>query len=268
MASQHPSRTGQYGTGSAPRHGRLRLLWPAAAVGLGMMLIHHSLGSPAIEAGQQPRPAAVASHAVPSSPPSTLPATTTIPTPSAPSTVLRPSAPSTALRPSAPSTPAAGALDKALPRSTPVRLSIPEIGVDAPFTKLSLDASKHLSPPPANDKNLVGWFHGGASPGEPGAAIVVGHVDTKTGPAVFVDLASLEKGDPVSITRADGLVARFKVDRAEKFSKADFPDDLVYADTPTPELRLITCGGPYDRSKQDYKDNLVVFAHLDSIKTA
>ncbi|WP_030185123.1 class F sortase [Streptomyces sp. NRRL S-813] len=263
MASQHPSRTGQYGNGSAPRRGRLRLLWPVAAVGLGLMLIQHSLGSPVSEARQQPRPAAVASHGVPSAPPSTLPEATTIPTPSPPFT---PAAPSTALRPSTPTTPAAGSLDKGLPRSTPVRISIPEIGVDAPFTKLSLDASKHLSPPPANDKNLVGWFQGGASPGERGAAIVVGHVDTKTGPAVFVDLASLEPGDPVSITRADGVVARFKVDRAEKFSKAAFPDDLVYTDTPTAELRLITCGGTFDRSKQDYEDNLVVFAHLDSIK--
>ncbi|WP_372337829.1 class F sortase [Streptomyces sp. MK5] len=257
MASQHPSRRGQCGTGSAPRRGRLRLLWPVAAVGLGLMLIQHSLGSPVSEARQQPRPAAVASQAAPSAPPSTPPATIAIPTPSAPST---------ALRPSTPTTPAAGALDKGLPRSTPARISIPEIGVDAPFTKLSLDASKHLSPPPADDKNLVGWFQGGASPGERGAAIVVGHVDTKTGPAVFVDLASLEPGDPVSITRTDGVVARFKVDRAEKFSKADFPDDLVYTDTPTPELRLITCGGTFDRSKQDYEDNLVVFAHLDSIK--
>jgi sortase (surface protein transpeptidase) len=223
-----------------------------------MMLIHHSLVSPVSQARHLPRPAAVTSHAAPSAPPSPLPATTTVPTPSAPST---------SLHPSTPTTPAAGALDEGLPRSAPVRIAIPKIGVDAPFIKLSLDASKHLKPPPPNDTNLVGWFQGGASPGERGAAVVVGHVDTKTGPAVFVGLGSLKAGDFVSITRADGVVARFEVDRAETFSKAEFPDDLVYTDTPTPELRLITCTGPYDRGKQDYEDNLVVFAHLDSIKT-
>ncbi|MER6983077.1 class F sortase [Streptomyces carpinensis] len=253
MASQHPLQEEQYGTGSAPRRGRLRLLWPAAAVGLGMMLIDHSLSSPVSEVRQPPRPTVVASRAAPPSPPPTLftPPTTTAP-------------PSVVATPATPSAPAVGARDKALPRSTPVRISIPAIGVDAPFTKLSLDASRHLSPPPADDKNLVGWFQGGASPGERGAAIVVGHVDTKTGPAVFVGLSSLKAGNHVNITRADGTVARFEVDSAETFNKTKFPDDEVYADTPTPELRLITCGGPFDRAAQDYKDNLVVFAHLDS----
>ncbi|MFE4411180.1 class F sortase [Streptomyces sp. NPDC056821] len=153
---------------------------------------------------------------------------------------------------------------KSLPRSAPTRISIPDIGVDAPFTKLSVNASGQLNPPPAENTNLVGWFKGGPSPGERGASVVVGHLDTKTGPAVFAELDSLEPGAVVKITRADGTVARFKVDSIDAFSKAHFPDDRVYADTATPQLRLITCGGKFDRAKGGYQENVVVFAHLAS----
>jgi sortase (surface protein transpeptidase) len=155
-----------------------------------------------------------------------------------------------------------------LPRSVPKRLSIPQIAVDAPFTALSIGASGQLNAPPAEKDNLVGWFRGGAAPGERGSSIVAGHVDTKTGPAVFVRLSTLRPGNTVSITREDGIVARFKVDSVDTFSKADFPSDRVYADTPSPQLRLITCGGAYDQKAKDYEDNVVVFAHLDSARRA
>nr|WP_258382407.1 class F sortase [Streptomyces sp. NTH33] len=212
-------------------------------VGLGLVLIHQSVDN-SMTPLKYPPPAAVASHR---------------PTPATPGTPATPTA-----SPGAVAAPDAAAGEKALSRSEPTRISIPDIGVDAPFTKLSLDATGHLGAPPAGDANLVGWFQGGASPGERGAAIVAGHLDTKTGPAVFAGLGQLTPGALVDITRADGTVARFKVDSVETFSKADFPDDQVYADTSAPELRLITCGGTYDRARQDYQANVVVFAHLDS----
>ncbi|MFG2894209.1 class F sortase [Streptomyces sp. NPDC048248] len=155
-----------------------------------------------------------------------------------------------------------------LPHSAPTRLSIPEIAVDAPFTPLAIEESGQLAAPPADDNNLVGWFEEGASPGERGASIVAGHVDTKTGPAVFFQLSTLKRGSTVDIAREDGTVATFKVDSVETFSKANFPNDRVYADTPSAELRLITCGGEYDRKAKDYADNVVVFAHLASSKDA
>lgn len=95
---------------------------------------------------------------------------------------------------------------------------------------------------------------------------MAGHVDTTTGPAVFLQLQFLKPGATVDITRADGTVASFSVDTVETFKKADFPDKKVYADTPDAQLRLITCGGNYDRKAKDYEDNVVVFAHLDSVK--
>jgi hypothetical protein len=158
----------------------------------------------------------------------------------------------------APSGPAMG-------RSRPVRLQIPQIAVNAPFTKLKLNRSGVLEPPSADDPNLVGWYGGGVTPGERGPAIVAGHVDTTTGPAVFLLLRMLATGDTVDITRADGTVATFVVDDVETYNKDGFPDRAVYGDTPDAQLRLITCGGTYDHAR-GYLSNVVVFAHLDSYR--
>ncbi|MFI7294549.1 class F sortase [Streptomyces sp. NPDC050121] len=163
---------------------------------------------------------------------------------------------------SAPSAENQAPLGKHLPRSRPVRLLIPKISVDAPFTDLVIGPSGQLEPPPASDVNLVGWHVAGASPGETGTAVIAGHVDTKTSPAVFVRLSELVKGDTFSVRRADGSTATFRVDTAETFAKDAFPSERVYADTAQAQVRLITCAGNYDRTVKDYTDNLVVFAHL------
>ncbi|MFG2944268.1 class F sortase [Streptomyces adustus] len=149
-----------------------------------------------------------------------------------------------------------------LPRARPVRLLIPKIAVDAPFSDLVIGPTGHLEPPAAYDTNLVGWYSHGASPGEPGTAIIAGHVDTMTSAAVFADLSQLEKGDKFYVTRSDGRKASFVVDDTEKFAKDDFPDQRVYADTAQAQARLITCAGDYDHTAKDYTENLVVFAHL------
>ncbi|GKQ36148.1 class F sortase [Streptomyces sp. A012304] len=162
--------------------------------------------------------------------------------------------------PPAPPTPRP--VGKHLPRSRPVRLLIPEISVDAPFTDLAIGRSGQLQPPPADDTNLVGWYAQGASPGERGTSIIAGHVDTATSPAVFVELGELEKGDRFQVARADGRRASFVVDSVEIFDKDDFPSERVYGDTPQAQVRLITCAGDYDRKARDYTANLVVFAHL------
>lgn len=151
---------------------------------------------------------------------------------------------------------------EALPRSTPIRLLIPKISVDAPFTALTIGSTGQLEPPPAANTNLVGWYSKGAAPGEAGTSIIAGHVDTVTSAAVFARLDELERGDRFTVDRADGTEADFVVDDAETFAKDDFPSDRVYADTRRPEVRLITCAGDYDHDVRDYTENLVVFAHL------
>ncbi|MFF7474051.1 class F sortase [Streptomyces sp. NPDC008092] len=155
-----------------------------------------------------------------------------------------------------------GRTGQALPRSTPTRLLIPKIAVDAPFTALTIGATGQLQPPPAANTNLVGWYSRGAAPGEAGTSIIAGHVDTVTSAAVFARLDELERGDRFTVDRADGTEAEFVVDDAETFAKDDFPSDRVYADTRRPEVRLITCAGDYDHDVRDYTENLVVFAHL------
>ncbi|GAA3501697.1 class F sortase [Streptomyces prasinosporus] len=151
---------------------------------------------------------------------------------------------------------------KRLPRSEPTRLLIPGIDVDAPFVDLAVGKNGQLEAPPPRDTNLVGWFAKGAAPGEVGTAIIAGHVDTATSPAVFARLSELEKGDRFRVVRADGSKATFEVHGTESFDKDDFPDERVYADGPRAEVRLITCAGDYDRAAKDYTENLVVFAHL------
>ncbi|MFG2682213.1 class F sortase [Streptomyces sp. NPDC048392] len=158
--------------------------------------------------------------------------------------------------------PATGPADSALSRSKPVRLLIPEISVDAPFTELAIGDNGQLRPPPAADTNLVGWYAQGASPGEKGTSVIAGHVDTKTSAAVFARLDQLDEGDTFQVERADGRKASFVVDSLETFEKDDFPSERVYGDADRPEVRLITCAGDYDHKAKDYTDNLVVFAHL------
>ncbi|MFJ5730478.1 class F sortase [Streptomyces paradoxus] len=149
-----------------------------------------------------------------------------------------------------------------LPRSRPVRLLIPKISVDAPFIDLAIGRSGQLEPPPSHDTNLVGWYAKGHTPGEAGTAIIAGHVDTATSPAVFAGLRALRKGDRFQVARADGGKATFVVYATESFKKDGFPSDRVYGDTPDAQVRLITCAGAYDRQARDYTENLVVFARL------
>ncbi|WP_035804676.1 class F sortase [Kitasatospora mediocidica] len=154
------------------------------------------------------------------------------------------------------------------PDAHPVRLTIPSIGVNAPFTSLDLGADGALNAPPPDDTNLVGWYRGGTVPGNRGPALVLGHVDTKTSPAVFWNLSALPAGSKVDIARDDGVTAEFTVDSAEAFAKNKFPDDRVYGATPDAQLRLITCGGTYDHKKNDYTANVVVFAHLTALRAS
>ncbi|MCX4748748.1 class F sortase [Kitasatospora sp. NBC_01287] len=151
--------------------------------------------------------------------------------------------------------------------SVPVRISIPAIGVNAPVTKVGLDGGGHLATPSDRERNLAGWYQGGVTPGQRGTALVVGHVDTASGPAVFYGLGALHRGDRIDIARADGGTAWFMVDAIEVYDKSAFPDHRVYGRSPDPQLRLITCGGGY-RKGQGYRGNVVVYAHLTGHRAA
>ncbi|MFF5724296.1 class F sortase [[Kitasatospora] papulosa] len=145
--------------------------------------------------------------------------------------------------------------------STPLRLRIPAIKVDAPMTKLALNAAGALVPPPDNNPVLAGWYAGGTVPGAVGTAVTAGHVDTSLGPGVFQRLGAVRRGATVEIVRADGRTAVFTVYAVEVYGKKAFPDRRVYGPSARPEIRVITCGGDYDR-KTGYQDNVVVFAAM------
>lgn len=142
----------------------------------------------------------------------------------------------------------------------PVRLRIPAIDLATAIDPLSLDPDGRL-PAPAGPTD-VGWWREGPAPGEAGPAAIVGHLDTATGPAVFAGLTALRPDDRVEITRADGSTAVFAVRATKQFPQDDFPSRAVYGPTPDAELRLITCGGAYDRAAGRYLSNTVVYATM------
>jgi LPXTG-site transpeptidase (sortase) family protein len=111
----------------------------------------------------------------------------------------------------------------------------------------------------------TGWFVGGPEPGETGAAVIAGHVDSKRGPAVFYRLRALLRGDRIRIVLRDRTIVRFVVTGTKPVPKKRFPWRLVYRRTERPTLRLITCDGAFDRSTGHYVDNYIVFAKLLSI---
>ncbi len=146
-------------------------------------------------------------------------------------------------------------------RSAPIRLEIPAINLDATFVPpLGLLPDQTISVP--DSYSQVGWYNGGATPGENGPAVILGHVDSFDGPAVFFSLGQLTVGDEINVTREDGTTATFTVTHLKRYPQVNFPTLEVYGPTATPTLRLVTCTGLFDRGKQKYTHNLVVYAAL------
>ncbi|PPK67552.1 class F sortase [Actinokineospora auranticolor] len=161
--------------------------------------------------------------------------------------------------PAPPRAPLPGPAPLTAERVRPVGLRIPAIGVDeSALVPLGLTAGGELQAPA--DFARVGWFTGGSAPGDPGPAVLAGHVDSRNGPAVFARLRELRPGDLVEVRRSDGADAVFAVDTVQRHPKDAFPTGAVYGPVPGAALRLITCGGVFDRRRSSYRDNVVVFA--------
>ncbi|HYN37224.1 MAG TPA: class F sortase [Actinomycetota bacterium] len=153
----------------------------------------------------------------------------------------------------------------AIPASSkPVSIDIPVIDVHSTLQYLGLTAQGTLQvPAPGPHYNEAAWYKYSPTPGSLGPAVISGHVDSVAqGPSVFFILGDLRRGDKVLVTRADGLVAVFRVDGVRRYPKDHFPTLLVYGNTDHAALRLITCGGPFDYATGHYVDNIVVFASL------
>lgn len=140
----------------------------------------------------------------------------------------------------------------------PVAVSVDAIGVTSGLVDLGLNPDRTLQVP--EDPAVAGWYVGASRPGEPGPVVVVGHVDSRTGPGVFARLLELAPGDRVELELADGERAAYEVTRLRQVPKDVFPTGEVYGAVPGDELRLITCGGAFDRAQRSYRDNVVVSA--------
>ncbi|MEV7278417.1 class F sortase [Streptomyces sp. NPDC093111] len=157
--------------------------------------------------------------------------------------------------------PAAQLATAPMPRSEPVRVRVPAAGVDAgPLLSLGLNPDGTVQVPSVAQADRIGWYDKGVTPGETGPAVLIGHFDTAEGPAVLQDVARIRVGDRITVTRADGTDAVFRVRELEQVDKRAFPTRKVYGDTRRPELRLITCGGELVDGHRP--DNIVVYADL------
>ncbi|MFC4590489.1 class F sortase [Sphaerisporangium corydalis] len=141
--------------------------------------------------------------------------------------------------------------------AVPKRLDIPSLNMKAPLMKLGLAGDGEVELPPFEKPLTAGWYDQSVVPGESGASVIIGHVDTKTAPAVFYRLREVRKGAVVKVLRSDGKVAQYKVDSVEQVAKDRFPSERVYVED---GLRLVTCGGVFDRKTHEYLDNIIVYA--------
>jgi hypothetical protein len=179
----------------------------------------------------------------------------------------QPPAPATAPAPGHPAIPATGApiaADSFRSARTysavavPIRLRIPALRINTRLQRLGLQPDGSVAVP--NRTDVAGWYERGPRPGQAGPAVILGHVDSSTGPGVFINLGTVRRGAVVRVDRADGTTVSFRITRLARVPKTRFPTDLVYAPTLDPTLRLVTCGGSFDRARGSYRDNVIAFA--------
>ena len=147
-----------------------------------------------------------------------------------------------------------------MPESEPVSIEIPSLGVSSEIMDLGLQSDGSMEVPPG--AYPAGWYTAAPTPGELGPAIIAGHVDWNGDPGVFFELHKMKPGDEVTVLRRDGSTALFRVDDVAQYPKNEFPTEAVYGNVDRAGLRLITCGGVFDRSANSYVDNIVVYASL------
>lgn len=166
--------------------------------------------------------------------------------------------------------PASEAPGTALPESEPTSIRIPAIDVSSPVDSVGLNPDGTMEVPQIGPHyDHAAWYEYSPTPGEVGPSVIIGHIDSaEKGPSVFFRLAELRPGERVMVTRRDGTVAVFAVDKVENYPKDQFPTRTVYGNTERPELRLITCGGSFNEGIGHYTDNIVVFGHLIGSRSA
>ncbi|GAA4905230.1 sortase family protein [Actinomycetospora succinea] len=153
-----------------------------------------------------------------------------------------------------------------LAASTPTRVTVPSISAESDLVATGLKEDGSLAVPPVSQPMQASWFDQSPSPGEVGPSVILGHVNGGGQPGIFANLKDVVAGAQVFVDRGDGQRAVFEVSRVETIPKDSFPTDAVYNDTANPQLRLITCGGDYDRSARSYLSNVIVYADFVEVQ--
>lgn len=154
----------------------------------------------------------------------------------------------------------------ALVASTPTKVVVPSISAESSLVPTGLQADDSLAVPPVSQPMQASWFDQSPTPGEVGPTVILGHVNGGGQPGIFANLKDVVAGAQVFVDRADGQRAVFEVSRVETIPKNSFPTDAVYNDTANPQLRLITCGGDYDRGNRSYLSNVIVYADFVEVQ--
>jgi hypothetical protein len=153
--------------------------------------------------------------------------------------------------------------EPSLPRSAPVSVAIPAIGVRSPLLRLGLNPDGTIQVPDlSTSADEAAWYKYSVTPGQIGTAVIEGHVDSEVGPAVFFRLGALHPGEDIYVTLADGMTAVFRVTGVREYTKVDFPTEMIYGPTKYAALRVVTCGGAFDDGTGHYLSSVVVFASL------
>jgi hypothetical protein len=255
--SRHdPIHDGRPGRGKRWRRG---LAIALAALLLGACSLSAAPAEPLATAAATVAPAPPAATPAPSPPAAT--ATATPPRlslaveatelPAIPAVIPPPPAPTATPAAAATPLPAAG-----LPR----RLRIPRLRIDAAVEHVGLAPDGAMDAPKRFD--TVGWYRLGTRPGDLGSAVIAGHFDSKTGPAIFWRLRDLRPGDDIFVRGDDGVERRFVVEEAASYRFDQAPLERIFTAADRVRLNLITCGGSFDRHSQNYDQRLVVYATL------
>jgi hypothetical protein len=234
---------------------------PAAALAVLLALVGGLLTARGVAAMTKPEPAALAAPTEPTAKPAGAAGQAAAGDPARPAAPGDPARSAAPGDPVAPGDPAKTTTTKAKVTGIPTRLDIPSIGVHTRLIKLGLNKDGTVEVPPLDGDAPAGWYTHSAIPGATGPAVMLGHVDSaRDGPAVFYRLSQLKPGAEVTVRRSNGSTARFHVTRVARYPKTGFPTADVYGPVPYPALRLVTCGGSFDRSRGSYRDNIVVSA--------
>lgn len=163
--------------------------------------------------------------------------------------------------------PPVGADPNGVPSSPPTEIDIPSIGTHSTLQYLGLTPDGALEVPRSPRYHEAAWYKYSSEPGSPGPAVILGHVDSvRDGRSVFFHLGAVRPGDEILVTRSDGLIAVFVVDGVRSYPKDHFPTFLVYGPTERSSLRVITCGGRWNRAANSFEENIVVFASLTGFR--